>query len=273
LVGGIVTARDEMEINGFIKALAKLQASIGLVETKRDNDKAPGLMSQFADVMKPVSGMSPAESTMLGMSFGGSKVVSLAPGRDVKAITDNRPGPNTLQFLATQHKRVDDSLGLSNAVADDSSKLTSASTRLELDMLKRWIDKRQHWKKPMLHWVYRYFMAAEIAAGRLDPPREGNFEAVYWVPCRDLSIDVGRLASAAVNLMREGVMSRRQYTLATEGRTPEEIAAENAELFAHYAELEQLHGLAPGSLRQSALGATDVAAPVPDNSEQNNIEK
>lgn len=273
LVGGIVTARDEMEINGFIKALAKLQASIGLVETKRDNDKAPGLMSQFADVMKPVSGMSPAESTMLGMSFGGSKVVSLAPGRDVKAITDNRPGPNTLQFLATQHKRVDDSLGLSNAVADDSSKLTSASTRLELDMLKRWIDKRQHWKKPMLHWIYRYFMAAEIAAGRLDPPREGNFEAVYWVPCRDLSIDVGRLASAAVNLMREGVMSRRQYTLATEGRTPEEIAAENAELFAHYAELEQLHGLAPGSLRQSALGATDVGTPQPDNSEQNNIEK
>lgn len=258
-VGGIVTAKDELEINGFIKALAKLQSAIGFVETKRADDKAPGMMSQFTDIVgtaeHPVAA---GEKMLFGQSMGGAKIISLGAGRDIKTISDNRPGPNTLQFLDKQHKRLDDSLGLSNAVADDSSKLSSASTRLELDLLKRWIDKRMHWKRPMLDWCYRYFIAKEIDAGRLPLPKEGNFEAVYWVPCRDLSIDVSRLAGSAINLMREGVMSRRQYTLATEGRTPEEIARENAELFAFYRELEQVHGLAEGALQQSALGATDV---------------
>ena len=267
-VGGIVTAKDEMEINGFIKALAKLQSAIGFVELKRADDKNGGMMSQFTDVVhRADSPTDPAEKVLWGESMGGAKIISLGAGRDIKTIADNRPGPNTLQFLDKQHKRLDDSLGLSNAVADDSSKLSSASTRLELDLLKRWIDKRVHWKRPMLDWLYRYFIAKEIDAGRLPLPSAGTFEQVYWVPCRDLSIDVSRLANSAINLMREGVMSRRQYTLATEGRTPEEIARENAELFAFYRELETAHGLAAGALQQGALGATDVQKS-PDNTSE-----
>lgn len=266
-VGGIITAKDELEINGFIKAVAKLQSAIGFVETKKANDASPGMMSQFTDVVGTADvPMSAGDKMLLGQSMGGAKIVSLGAGRDVKAISDNRPGPNTLAFLATQHKRLDDSLGLSNAIADDSSKLSSAGTRLELDLLKRWIDKRMHWKKPMLTWLYRYFMAKEIEAGRLPLPKEGTFDQVHWIPCRDLTIDIGRLANSAINLMREGVMSRRQYTLATEGRTPEEIAAENADLFAYYRELEESYGLPVGSLQQGALGATDVPAKSPDNS-------
>ena len=75
---------------------------------------------------------------------------------------------------------------------------------------------------------------------------------------------MGRIAAATINLVREGLMSPAAFTLATEGRLPEDVDREKARRLANQRKLEEEFGLPPGALHQSALGATD-SAPIPDN--------
>lgn len=270
LVGGIVAARDLMELGGYLKASAKLSAAIGLVETKSPTDKKAGAMQNFGRTEQAPADMPPEQQHTITQMMGGSKIISLEPGRDVKVLTDNRPAPNTLSFMERVRDELADGVGLSAGILFDSSKLGSAGIRMEMEKARRWVEKRHHWRKPLLTWLWTYWVAKEIAAGRLRSPRTGSFEDVFWVPCRDMTIDIGRVASASINLVREGLMSPAAFTLATEGRLPEDIARERARLLAAYRELEQEFQLPPGSLRQSALGATDsTPAEEEENSDKN----
>lgn len=268
LVRGVNAARDLMELSGFIKAAAKLSAAIGLVEVKRETDKAPGMMGNFG-LTTASEPMAEGQRSLFTRMMGGAQVVSLAPGRDVKVISDSRPGPNTITFMEKIKEEVADGIGLPADILYSAGKLGSAGVRLDLADVARWVEKRHHWRKPMLNWMWNYYMAAEIAAGRLRPPHEGSFAEVYWVPCRDMTIDVGRVAAASINLVREGLMSPAAFTLASEGKLPEDIAREKARLLAKIHALEQEFNLPHGSLHQSALGATDPAPEPADPSHQN----
>lgn len=261
LVRGVNAARDLMELSGYVKASAKLSAAIGLVETKKETDKAPGMMGNFG-LTAASEPMGDGQRSLFTRMMGGAQIVSLGAGRDVKVISDNRPGPNTLSFMEKIKEEVADGIGLPADILYSAGKLGSAGVRLDLADVARWVEKRHHWRKPMLAWMWNYYMAAEIAAGRLRAPREGSFAEVYWVPCRDMTIDVGRVASASINLVREGLMSPAAFTLASEGKLPEDIAREKARLLAKIHKLEEEFGLPHGVLHQSALGATDVGAVV-----------
>lgn len=267
LVGGIVAARDLMELGGYLKASAKLSAAIGLVETKSPTDKKAGAMQNFGRTEQVPAAMPAEQQQTITQMLGGSKIISLEPGRDVKVLTDNRPGPNTLSFMERVRDELADGVGLSAGILFDSSKLGSAGIRMEMEKARRWVEKRHHWRKPLLSWLWTYWVAKEIAAGRLRAPREGSFEDVFWVPCRDMTIDIGRVATASINLVREGLMSPASFTLATEGRLPEDIARERARLMAAYRELEGEYNLPAGSLRQSALGATDTGIAIEEEEE------
>lgn len=266
LVRGVNAARDLMELSGYIKASAKLSAAIGLVETKKDTDKAPGMMGNFG-LTTASEPMADGQRSLFTRMMGGAQIVSLGAGRDVKVISDTRPGPNTITFMEKIKEEVADGIGLPADILYSAGKLGSAGVRLDLADVARWVEKRHHWRKPMLAWMWNYYIAAEIAAGRLRAPRQGSFAEVYWVPCRDMTIDVGRVATASINLVREGLMSPAAFTLASEGKLPEDIAREKARLLAKIHNLEQEFNLPHGSLHQSALGATDVAPTPSDNSD------
>lgn len=266
LVAAILNARDLTEISGYLKASLKLTAAIGLVETKRETDKHPGLAGRIAPVAPTTMGEG---AVSLARMVGATTITSLEPGRDVKVINDNRPGPNSKAFMDFLIADLAHSVGLDPTVLYDSTQLGSAGTRFDLAKLSRWAHKRLQWRTPGLTRIWRHVIACEIAAGRLAPPAEGHFDEVYWVPSRDMTIDVGRVADATINLVREGLMSPAAFTLATEGLLPEDVDREKARRMAHQRKLEEEFGLPPGALHQSALGATDAApvpaAPIPDN--------
>ncbi|MBR2126941.1 MAG: phage portal protein [Akkermansia sp.] len=261
LVAAIVNARDLAEIAGYLKASLKLTAAIGLVETKKEGDKHPGVRGQVF----PTAPVSMGEGAMtVARMVGATTITSLAPGRDVKVVNDNRPGPNSKAFMDFLIADLAHSVGLDPTVLYDSTQLGSAGTRFDLAKLARWTQKRLQWRTPGLTRIWRHVIACEIAAGRLAPPKSGHFDEVFWVPCRDMTIDVGRIAAATINLVREGLMSPAAFTLATEGRLPEDVDREKARRLANQRALEVEFGLPAGSLHQSALGATD-SAPNPDN--------
>lgn len=259
LIAAIVNARDLSEISGYLKAALKLTAAIGLVETKREGDKHAGLAGRFTPVAPTTLGDGAA--TVARMT-GATSIASLEPGRDVKVINDNRPGPNSKAFMDFLIADLAHSVGLDPTVLYDSTQLGSAGTRFDLAKLSRWTQKRLQWRIPGLNRIWRHVISCELAAGRLPLPKSGHWEDVFWVPCRDMTIDVGRVASASINLVREGLMSPAAFTLATEGLLPEDVDREKARRLANQRALEEEFNLPPGSLRQSALGATDAPAPV-----------
>ena len=259
LVGGIVTAKDSMEICGHVKAAAKLQAALGVYEYKRSDDANPGAMAAFMQGKKIVDGDGRAKS--VAEIMGGATISSLAPGRELKVLADTRPGPNTLQFIDKLEDQLSDSAGLDNNAVFNLGNANSANVRLVLENNRGWREKRHQWAKPMLAWMYRYIMAAEIAAGRLPLPKEGTFDEVEFIACRDLTIDWGRYAGAAINLKREGLMSAKDFIQSAFGKTLREVAEDNAEMLSTFRELEEKYGLPSGSLQQAALGATDVRRP------------
>ncbi len=261
LVAAIVNARDLSEIAGYLKASLKLTAAIGLVETKKEGDKHPGVRGQLF----PTAPATMGEGAMtVARMVGASSITSLAPGRDVKVVNDNRPGPNSKAFMDFLIADLAHSVGLDPTVLYDSTQLGSAGTRFDLAKLSRWAQKRLQWRMPGLTRIWRHVIALEIAAGRLDPPTAGRFDEVFWVPCRDMTIDVGRIATSTINLVREGLMSPAAFTLATEGRLPEDVDREKARRLANQRALEREFDLPPGALRQAALGATDPG-PLSDN--------
>jgi hypothetical protein len=262
LVGGVITAKDSMELVGHVKAAAKLQAALGVYEYKRLDDAAPGAAGAFMAGKKLVDAQG-EERLNMAQIMGGATISSLAPGRELKVLADTRPGPNTLQFLDKLEDQLSDSAGLDNNAVFNLGNANSANVRLILENNRGWREKRHQWARPMLHWMYRYVLAAEIAAGRLPLPKEGTFDQVEFIPCRDMTIDWGRVATAAINLKREGLLSAKDFVQSAWGKTLAEIAEDNAEMLATFRQLEEKYGLAPGSLQQAALGATDVNRPQP----------
>ena len=264
LVAAIINAKDIAEISGYLKASLKLTAAIGLVETKRETDKHPGLAGRLTPSAPVTMGQG---AISVAQMIGATSITSLEPGRDVKVINDNRPGPNSKAFLDFLIADLAHSVGLDPTVLYDSTQLGSAGTRFDLAKLSRWAHKRLQWRTPGLTRIWRHVIACEISAGRLSPPTAGQFDDVYWVPCRDMTIDVGRVASATIDLVREGLMSPAAFTLATEGMLPEDVDREKARRMANQRKLEQEFGLPPFALQQSAIGATDPA-PVAQESEK-----
>lgn len=262
LVGGIITAKDSMELCGHIKAAAKLQAALGVYEYKRSDDAAPGAMGAFMAGKKLADAPTEGERARnVAELMGGATISSLAPGRELRVLADTRPGPNTLQFIDKLEDQLSDSAGLDNNAVFNLGNANSANVRMVLENNRGWRDKRHQWARPMLRWIYRYFMAAEIAAGRLPLPKEGYFDQVEFIPCRDLTIDWGRVATAAINLKREGLMSAKDFVQSAFGKTMRQVAEDNAEMLVAFRELEEKYALPPGSLQQAAIGATDVNKP------------
>lgn len=259
LVGGIVTAKDSMELCGYVKAAAKLSAALGVYEYKRSDDAAPGAMGAFMAGKKIIEKTPDGErARTVAEIMGGATISSLAPGRELKVLADTRPGPNTLQFIDKLEDQLSDSAGLDNNAVFNLGNANSANVRMVLENNRGWREKRHQWARPMLRWIYRFFMAAEIAAGRLPLPKQGYFDQVEFIPCRDLTIDWGRVASAAINLKREGLMSAKDFVQSAFGKTMAEVAEDNAEMLVVFRELEKKYGLPEGSLKQAALGATDT---------------
>lgn len=260
LVGGIVTAKDAMELVGYVKASAKLQAALGIYEYKRSDDANPGAAGAFMGGRRVVE-KTPDGSTReraVAEVLGGATISSLAPGRELKVVADTRPGPNTQQFIDKLEDQLSDAAGLDNNAVFNLGNANSANVRLVLENNRAWREKRHQWLTPMLRWMYRFVMAAEIEAGRLPLPASGYWDQVEFIACRDLTIDWGRTAAAAINLRREGLMSARDFVQSAWGKTLEEVAEDNAQMMVIFRELEEKYKLPAGCLYQAAIGATDV---------------
>lgn len=256
LIHAIRHGIDIAEIHGFTKASVKLSAAVGFVETKSDVDKASGMSGVIGNKKKTSeSSENPGQSFEV-VTGGGARVVSLAPGRDLKAIYDQRPSPNVAAFIKDLLAEIAYGVGLDAEVLYNVNALSSAATRFVLARLKRWVENRMAVREEWANRVYRHIIALEMATGRLRQCDDIAWENVEWVGQRDFTIDLGREGSLKINLVREGLADADRFTLETEGMTAESLIERRAYFIARAHEIAAAHGVKMEELMPGSIGST-----------------
>lgn len=278
----INNAADLQDVEAFTKAGIKFSASYSIIETK---DKDARRAEQQSVYLAAISGEkqegaesgSAAEPTWqpplahAGQQLAlrtGSEVVSLAPGRDLKVLHDNRPSNETHTFMGDLADSLAYAFGLDPAVVFHPEKLGSASARFTLRKMARSILRRLRQREQLCRRMWEHFIACEVACGRLRPPAAADMMAVRWIPLRDLTIDAGREVQAVINAEREGLADADQWARATTGLTAAELLERRAARIALAHELAEKHGISLSELLPGALGSTAPAAPEPEEDDE-----
>lgn len=273
LVACITTAQDLYELNSYNKQAVKLAASIGLIETVDVNTQRPGVQDLLlmrngaalrnddpgSDGETPAPPPPPAPLVVDGM-----KAVTLTPGHKLETVHDSRPSTEVRNFAKDLVDAIAHSVGLDPEILYRAKEMGSASVRFVIAKAKDWARPRIADKELLCNRIWQHVIACEVAAGRLRPCRdyEGEWD-VKWIGTGKWSIDLGRDAASAINLINSGLMSANDYTLETSGMTREEIVREAAHDYAAGQELCEQMGITlaqlfpglPGQTVQPAGGA------------------
>lgn len=256
LVHGI----DIAETNGFTKEGIKIAAMVGLIETKSAGDKA----SQTATRMGGRSSGTPGGLETDVLTVSGTKMISLAPGRDIKTLSDGRPSANAMNFTKQLITEIAWGVGLEPQILYYVDGMGSSGARFSLEKLRRWILKRRIWREQLVNRIYQHIIACEIDSGRLRPCKAEAWQNVEWTALRDMTIDRGREGSLAINLIREGLMDASRWTLDTEEKTQTEILEANASALREAVDIAQRYHLPLDLLMRGSIGAT-APTPTPEN--------
>lgn len=241
LVACITTAQDLYELNSFNKQAVKLAASLGLIETVDVNTQRPGvqdllLLRNGAALggEDSGSGETPAPPPPPPpLVVDGMKAVTLTPGHKLETVHDTRPSTEVRNFAKDLVDAIAYSVGLDPEILYRAKEMGSASVRFVIAKAKDWARPRIADKELLCTRIWRHVIACEVASGRLRPCRdyEGEWD-VKWVGTGKWSIDLGRDAASAINLINSGLMSANDYTLETTGMTRAEILEEAAKDYA-----------------------------------------
>lgn len=259
LVSSITTAQDLHELNAYTKAGVKAAASYGLYETKALEDRNPGGDALGGVKTKRQAAAAAAAAPRVAepeLEVSGVKVVSLAPGRDLHTLHDNRPSNETRAFSKDLRAEIAQGLGLPPEALYYLSDMGSASTRYMLEWVRAWREDRQVARVQWCNAVWRHIIGLEVAAGRLRPCKDKAWaRRMRWVNRNDPTIDRGRETAAAINMIREGLMDADDWTLSTTGKTVEEIAQARVHVVSHVRLMAEAAGLTLAEVFPGAVGS------------------
>ena len=263
LVAGLCGAKDMQDLVTFAKRGVKLSNSMGLVmtsEPRSGGEPAPRIGGR--QVASP-------DGTPISVLGTGMQVTPLPPGRKVEPIADNRPSTQVQEFWRYLTDAIAMAAGLDERSVFASENIGSAATRFLLEKTARWIASRHADQRPLVNRMYEYVISCEIAAGRLRPCRAAAWKNVRWIAPRDMTIDTARVASAQINLVREGLADANDFTLRTQQKTVAEIARQRASDLARVKLYAAENGIDPSELMPGSVGAqtsgTPTPQPIPDD--------
>ena len=257
LVAGLCGAKDMQDLVTFAKRGVKLSNSMGLVmtsEPRSGGEPAPRIGGR--QVPSP-------DGTPISVLGTGMQVTPLPPGRKVEPIADNRPSTQVQEFWRYLTDAIAMAAGLDERSVFASDNIGSAATRFLLEKTSRWIASRHADQRPLVNRMYEYVISCEIAAGRLRPCRAAAWKNVRWIAPRDMTIDTARVASAQINLVREGLADANDFTLRTQQKTVAEIARQRASDLARVKLYAAENGIAPAELMPGSVGAQTAGTPTP----------
>lgn len=154
----------------------------------------------------------------------GGKVVELGAGQEIRALLDQRPHPNTLEFLDYLCRDIAAGLDMAPEVLWNIAKLGGASVRYVMADAQKTIERLQQLLVDQFltrFWVY--FVAKEMAAGRLPQCTDPNWYVVGWQPQAKLTVDIGREGRLSIDLHKAGMLTLSKWFGAQGGEWKDEI--------------------------------------------------
>lgn len=249
LVAAINTIQDIGEINGLHKQSVKAAAAVAFVEEKSisDDDAAASIIKASMageDASEDETETTPEPPLMIA----GSAALSLAPGRKLSILHDDRPSQNVREFVKDLVRDVAYSVGVDPEAVFFVAGMGSASARFSLQKTREQLKNRNTDAEVWATRIYQHTILLEIAAGRLRPCPTPDGLAVRWIARQDWTIDKGRDGALMLKLVAAGLADANEWTLATEGRTFEEIATSRIHDLAHIQQRAQEVGLTLGDI-------------------------
>lgn len=266
LVAVIPTAQDLLEINRLHKGQIKIGATFGLIETKNLADAEPAATGlKNTRLLKRAAGAGDGNAAPLPgpvndppLFIDGNKVISLAPGRELKTLHNSNPSNEVRAFFGDQLNSVayGTASGLLHQVAFAPETLGGASARFVLSQTKDLADARNRDRVNLLNSWWQHFIACAIATGELRPCRDPErMWAPKWTSRSAWAIDYSRDINSFIALKGNNLAAASLYTEANYDMTYRELldmlaAERKAEI-----ETAERHGIPLSALVATPAGA------------------
>lgn len=251
LLPAIRHAQDVRQIIGYSKRGVELAAAMGLVETSEKDDKMGGFGAAVAG-KKVATPEGP--KTLLGT---GLSVTTLAPGRKMQVIADNRPSQEVMGLVKHLIEECAWAAGLDPSVVFYGAEMGSAALRVSLERTKAWQRAQREDLEVICGRIYRHVLTREMAAGRLRKCSAEDWWRVRWVPERDMSIDTSRVAAAQLALSAAGLADEDDFCLATTGKTRQQLDRQKAANIAARKKLAEEFGISEHDIYEPGAAVAD----------------
>ncbi len=201
---------DRTEIWSDVKLGIKLSNRIGYYLAKQQmTGTAPkGMGGKITTTTTGTAG----EEVLTEKVFKGGKMMELDPGVEIKQLLDQRPHPNSREFLEDLNRDMAWGIGVSTDVLWNMAKLGGAAARLVLADAQVWIEAQQQMLVDQFltrYWIF--FVAKEMAAGRLPACADPDWWKVGWLPPAKLTVDIGRDGKLSIDLHRAGMLTLQRW--------------------------------------------------------------
>jgi capsid protein len=206
---------DKTEIDSYYKGSIKNSARIGYyIGSAKDTvpvaNPKPGASAGNRTIVTGANGEKVSLEKVYSSS--GGEVPRLDPGQELKMLLDERPHPNTLEFA--EYLIRDASLGvdLSPELLWSIVKLGGANVRYVMAEAQSFIEcEQQTLVDTTLGPEYIYFVADEMAAGRLRPCLDPEWWKHGFITPARTTIDIGRDGKLHLSQIQSGALTFRRF--------------------------------------------------------------
>ncbi len=207
---------DITEIWADVKGAIKVNSLSGVVRTQKDAaGEYRGAQGLVGAVKKKPDGNGGTMRTE--EVWGGSQIPRLAPGEDLKVISDPRPEQNQRDQIMDLIRDISWGTGLPPEVIWHMAGLSGPGVRFILELADRWIKSRQDYLEDWCRLVWVRHCALAMKNGRVRKCKDPEWWRCEYRPQKSMTIDRGRDGKQRREEMDSGMGTWEDWFTETDG--------------------------------------------------------
>jgi capsid protein len=254
---------DITEINAATKKGIKLSNQIGYYIGQGAQSSGGNIppMGEGANPKQLVELPDGTKRTLEQLLTQGGEIPGLPPGAEIKQLLDQRPHPNSQEFLKTLARDISWGTDLAPEILWDIAALGGANIRYVMADAQSFVEvEQQGLVDAYLARHYIWDTALEIAAGRIRKPRDPEWMKHAVITPARWTVDRGRDGKLHLEEMRSGALTFRRY-LGWQGLDFEEEAMSWLDEMQFWADEAKKRGLDPAFVLDRIYARVGVSSP------------
>lgn len=254
---------DITEINAATKKGIKISNQIGYYLGQAATQAGGGIppMGEGANPKQQIELADGTKRTIEQLLTQGGEIPGLPPGVEIKQLLDERPHPNSAEFLKSLARDISWGVDLAPEILWDIAALGGANIRYVMADAQSFVDvEQQNLVDSYLARHYIWDTALEIASGRIRKPSDPQWMKHAVITPARWTVDRGRDGKLHLEELRSGALTFRRY-LGWQGLDFEEEAASWLDEMQFWAAEAKRRGLDPAFVLDRIYARVGVSAP------------